>query len=374
MYNYSYAFEQGFGGTGERGLQRLMGKVRVAVIGSTGYGGVELIRLLLRHPHVEITSVVSSSNAGESLTDGFPHLQDVLPVDRLDAVDPALLSSKADVVFAATPSGISSKLVPQLMNAGLKVIDLSGDFRLKDRSAYELWYKHEAPEQSVLERATYGLTEIYGNQVREAELLSNPGCYATAATLGLVPAVESGAIDPTTLVIDAKSGVSGAGRGTSLTAHYSEINENFKAYKVNKHQHIPEIEMVLSDRLGKPVTTTFTTHLVPMTRGILCTMYGTVKDERYLQDDAWIDLYRQYYAGRKFVRVRKKGTWPATKEVWGSNFCDIGFSADPRTGRVTILSAIDNLVKGAAGQAVQNMNVMFGWDESAGLEGAPAYP
>ncbi|MCI3921315.1 N-acetyl-gamma-glutamyl-phosphate reductase [Paenibacillus sp. TRM 82003] len=349
-------------------------KLRAAIVGSTGYGGVELIRLLLNHPKVEISSVISSSNAGDALTAGYPHLQGLLPVDTLDAVDPAQMKEKADIVFAATPSGVSAKLVPELLEAGLRVVDLSGDFRLKDRQAYETWYKHEAAPQGAIDKAVYGLSEIYGAQVAGADFVSNPGCYPTATTLGLIPAVEAGAIDPSSIIIDAKSGVSGAGRGLNIGSHYAEMNENFKAYKVNKHQHIPEIEMVLSERAGEPVLTTFTTHLVPMTRGILCTMYASIADDKYLSEDAWIELYRSYYAGRKFVRIRNKGTWPATKEVWGSNFCDIGFSIDARTRRATIISVIDNLVKGAAGQAIQNMNLMMGWDEDAGLNVAPVYP
>jgi len=352
----------------------MSGKVRVAIVGSTGYGGAELVRLLLSHPHIEITSVISSSNAGESFTAGYPHLQGLLPVDTLDGVDPQAIKEKADVVFTATPSGVSGKLVPQLLEAGLKVIDLAGDFRLKDRGVYEKWYKHEAPPQAALDQAVFGLSEIYADQVKNAAFVSNPGCFPTATTLGLIPAVEKGVIDHRTIIVDAKTGISGAGRGLKLSSHYSETNENFSAYKVNQHQHIPEIEMVLSERAGENVTMTFTTHLVPMTRGILCTMYASIADDRYLTDEAWIELYRNYYEGRKFVRIREKGKWPATKEVWGSNYCDIGFSVDPRTRRVTIISVIDNLVKGAAGQAVQNMNIMFGWNEDEGLKFAPVYP
>jgi N-acetyl-gamma-glutamyl-phosphate reductase len=372
MYNNSYL--ETTGNTGREGIHSLKEHIRAAIVGSTGYGGVELIRLLLNHPNVTITSVISSSNSGEALTAGYPHLQSLLPVDTLDGVDPQQMKKKADLVFTATPSGVSGKLAPQLLEAGLKVVDLSGDFRLKDRTAYETWYKHDAPTQGALDEAVYGLAEIYAPQVRGAGFVSNPGCYPTATTLGLIPAVEAGIIDYRSIIIDAKSGVSGAGRGLGIGVHYSEMNENFKAYKVNKHQHIPEIEMVLSDRAGEPVTATFTTHLVPMTRGILCTMYASITDDAYMTEEAWIDMYRNYYEGRPFVRIRGKGQWPATKEVWGSNFCDIGFSVDTRTRRVTIISVIDNLVKGAAGQAIQNMNLMYGWDEDAGLRLAPVYP
>ena len=296
-------------------------------------------------------------------------------VDTLDAVDPEQIASRADVIFTATPSGVSGKLVPALLATGKPVIDLSGDFRLQDRAVYETWYKgHQAPDHGVLTQAVYGLAEIYPEQIRDATLIANPGCYPTAATLGLIPALEAGAIDPSTIIIDAKSGVSGAGRGLNIGVHYAEINENFRAYKLNKHQHIPEIERVLSDRAKEEVTITFTTHLVPMTRGIMCTMYASVRNDAFLSDRAWIEHYREYYQGRKFVRVRAAGSWPATKEVWGSNYCDLGFSFDVRTGRITIVSVIDNLVKGAAGQAIQNWNIMNGWTEETGLLLAPSYP
>lgn len=346
-------------------------KIGVAIVGSTGYGGVELIRLLASHPLAEVTSVISSSSAGTPITEGYPHLAGIRE-ELLDDVNAATIKSKADVVFLATPAGVASKLAPELLAAGLKVIDLSGDFRLKSPALYEQWYNKPAAEEQYLQQAVFGLAEIYGENVQGAAFISNPGCYPTATLLGLVPAVRAGFIDPSSIIIDAKSGVSGAGRGASLGTHYSELNENFKAYKVNKHQHIPEIEMVLSDAADAPVVTTFTTHLVPMTRGIMSTMYASVKGKRSLGD--FIELYRSFYEGRRFVRIRPEGQWPATKEVWGSNYCDIGFAFDERTNRITIVSVIDNLVKGAAGQAVQNLNLMMGWDETLGLQFVPVYP
>lgn len=347
------------------------GKLRAAIVGSTGYGGVELIRLLQNHPDIEITSVISSSSAGEPIELGFPHLTGIVE-RKLDGVDPAEIAGKADVVFTATPSGVSAKLVPQLLEAGLRVVDLSGDFRLKDGAAYEQWYKHTAPPAAYLEQAVYGLCEVYGERAAGVDFISNPGCYPTATLLGLIPAAAAGWIKPETIIIDAKSGVSGSGRGASLGVHFAEVNENFKAYKVNKHQHIPEIEQVLTDISGEKVTVTFTTHLVPMTRGIMSTMYAGMNGT-YSERD-FVELYRQYYAGRPFVRVREAGVLPATKEVSGSNYCDIGFSADARTGRVTIVSVIDNIVKGAAGQAIQNLNLMMGWEETRGLGYTPVYP
>ncbi|WP_411343949.1 N-acetyl-gamma-glutamyl-phosphate reductase [Paenibacillus sp. WLX1005] len=346
-------------------------QLKVAIVGSTGYGGVELIRFLQHHPQVEIASVISASSSGKPMSDQFPHLNGLLDME-LDGVNPAETAQKADLVFLATPSGVSGELAPQYLEAGLKVIDLSGDYRLKDAAVYEQWYKHTAPQADVLAEAVYGLCERKGASVAGQRLISNPGCYPTATLLGLLPGVDAGWVDTNTIIIDAKSGVSGAGRGTSLTSHYAEMNENFKAYKINKHQHIPEIEQVLGEVAGKPVTVTFTTHLVPMTRGIMSTMYMTATGNHSEQD--WIDLYRDYYKDRPFVRVRSKGQWPSTKEVAGSNYCDIGFALDERTGRMTIVSVIDNLVKGAAGQAIQNLNLMMGWDENLGLNMIPVYP
>ncbi|KTD83831.1 N-acetyl-gamma-glutamyl-phosphate reductase [Paenibacillus etheri] len=347
------------------------GKLRAAIVGSTGYGGVELIRLLQSHPKVEITSVISSSSAGDAIEEGFPHLTGI--IDRkLDGVDPAQMADRADVVFTATPSGVSAKLVPQLLEAGLKVVDLSGDFRLKDGAEYEHWYKHPAPADEYLEQAVYGLCEVFGERAAGVDFISNPGCYPTATLLGLIPAIQAGWIKHDSIIIDAKSGVTGAGRGTSLMVHYAEINENFKAYKINKHQHIPEIEQTLTEIAGEKVTVTFTTHLVPMNRGIMSTMYAGMTGNHTEQD--FVDLYREYYAGRPYVRVRDVGVIPATKEVSGSNYCDIGFATDARTGRVTIVSVIDNVVKGAAGQAIQNLNLMMGWEETLGLGYTPVYP
>jgi N-acetyl-gamma-glutamyl-phosphate reductase len=346
-------------------------KLRAAIIGSTGYGGVELIRLLLTHPNVEITSVISTSSAGAPIADGYPHLNQIL-LDKLDGIDIAQMKQKADVVFMAAPHGVAIQLAPQLVDAGLKVIDLSGDFRLTSGETYEKWYKQKPADSAYVEKAVYGLSEVFADEVRGAAFIANPGCFSTAALLGLVPLVKEGWADLSSIIIDAKSGVSGAGRGLSLSVHYSEINENFLAYKVNRHQHTPEIEQVLSRVSGQEAIVTFTTHLVPMSRGILSTMYVDLK-EKHTEEEI-IKLYQQYYEGRRFVRIRPAGKWPATKEVWGSNYCDIGFSLDERTGRLTIISVIDNLVKGAAGQAVQNLNLMMGWDEGAGLAFTPVYP
>ncbi|ULT57925.1 N-acetyl-gamma-glutamyl-phosphate reductase [Neobacillus drentensis] len=345
--------------------------MKAAIIGGTGYGSIELVRLINKHPYLEIGSVVSNSQAGVNFSDVYPHLSDVV-VQPLETFNTKRLSEENDIVFLATPSGVSSKLVPQLLDEGIKCIDLSGDFRLRSAEDYETWYQHSSPEEEYLKQAVYGLSEIYKEEIKEATLIANPGCYPTATNLGLLPIMKSKLADENSIIIDAKSGVSGAGRGLSLTSHYSEINENTKAYKLGKHQHIPEIEQVLTDESGNPITVTFTTHLVPMTRGIMSTMYVNLKEK--ISTQKVIDLYKQFYQECHFIRVRPEGNIPATKEVMGSNFCDIGLHVDERTNRLTIISVIDNLVKGAAGQAIQNANLMNGWDEQTGLTDIPIYP
>lgn len=345
--------------------------MNVAIIGATGYGGAELTRILHSHPHVSIHSFHSSSQSGTPVKESFPHLQsDGNPL--LNTIDAEKMAHEVDLVFTATPSGVSTKLVPELLDQGLKVIDLSGDFRLKNRSDYEIWYKKEAAAQHWLDEAVYGLTEWLETDLTETRLVSNPGCYPTAVLLGLAPLVKNGLIDEKSIIIDAKTGVSGAGRNLSLATHFSEVNENLKIYKVNEHQHVPEIEQTLkrwNDRVG-PVT--FNTHLVPMTRGIMATIYGNAAKETTI--DQLFDLYHTSYDDHHFVRIREKDVYPSTKEVYGSNFCDISIAYDERTNRIMIISVIDNLVKGASGQAVQNMNVMLGLDEKIGLDFFPVYP
>lgn len=345
--------------------------MKAAIIGGTGYGAIELIRLLKKHPNIELGTVVSNSQAGKSFSEAYPHLTGLIE-QPLEKFNPKSLAEDNDLVFLATPSAVSSNLVPQLREYSLKCIDLSGDFRLRSTEEYETWYKHAAPPGNYLNEAVYGLSEIYDEQIKNANLIANPGCYPTAATLGLIPILKNNVADYESIIIDAKSGVSGAGRGLSLTSHYAEINENLKAYKLGAHQHIPEIEQVLSDESGNPITVTFTTHLVPMNRGIMCTTYVKLKNKLSTEDVH--QLYDEYYKNKPFVRIRPLGTVPSTKEVLGSNFCDIGLHVDQRTNRLTIISVIDNLVKGAAGQAIQNANIMFGWDVRTGIDDIPIYP
>lgn len=345
--------------------------MKIAIIGATGYGGAELIRILHQHPEVSIHSFHTSSQEGLSISQSYPHLQTVVEKD-LELIDPKEIAAEVDLVFTATPSGVSSKLVPELLDAGLKVIDLSGDYRLKNSETYEKWYKLDGGNKEVLEQTVYGLTEWLETDLEQTQFVSNPGCFPTAVLLGLAPLTKNNLIDEKSIIIDAKTGVSGAGRSATAATHFPETNDNINIYRVNEHQHIPEIEQMLSYWNPSIEAVTFSTHLVPMTRGIMATMYADVPKETSAEE--LFDLYRQSYKDNYFVRIKEKGAFPSTKEVSGSNFCDISLAYDERTNRVTVVSVIDNLMKGAAGQAVQNMNKMLGMDEKTGLNFIPVYP
>ncbi|MBO0993001.1 N-acetyl-gamma-glutamyl-phosphate reductase [Bacillus sp. SD088] len=344
--------------------------MKIGIVGATGYSGAELLRILQVHPEFSITSLYTSSQHGKNIEEHYPHLTGLIP-QKLEEIDPAKMAKETDLIFLATPSGIASKLAPQLVENGCSVIDLSGDFRIKNQAEYEQWYKKEAANSFWLEEAVYSLPELNREKAKGARFISNPGCYPTATILGLAPLVQEKLLTENSIIIDAKSGVSGAGQSASLATIYSELNENLKVYKVNQHQHIPEIEQMLGS-LGYESPITFQTHLVPMTRGIMATIYGNI-DTKVTKNEIW-ELYQQAYADEPFVRLRKLGTFPTTKEVAGSNCCDIGIDFDERTSRVTIVSVIDNLMKGAASQAVQNANIMFGFDETLGLQFSPVYP
>ncbi|NGQ95669.1 N-acetyl-gamma-glutamyl-phosphate reductase [Brevibacillus sp. SYP-B805] len=345
--------------------------IRVGIVGATGYSGVELIRLLAHHPDATVAHLYTSSAAGESLAHMFPHLGDEeLPV--LEPIDPVRIARENDVVFLATPSGVSSTLTPSLLENDVRVIDLSGDFRLKSPESYRTWYKKEPASGELLAKAVYGLPEWNREQVAAASFIANPGCYPTATLLGMLPLAKSGWAEPDSWIVDAKSGVSGAGRGVSLGVHFGEVNESVSAYKVAQHQHTPEIEQELCRQTGTETIIQFTPHLIPMTRGILATAYARLNRTVSVEDLQ--QLYQETYADKPFVRIRPFGSHPRTKEVYGTNFCDIALHLDQRTGRVIILSVIDNMVKGAAGQAIQNMNLMLGLDETSGLTGTPVFP
>ena len=345
--------------------------IRVGIIGSTGYAGGELVRLLVNHKEAEIKWYGSRSYVDKKYADVYQNFFQIVDDKCLDDNMEAL-ADEVDVIFTATPQGLCASLVNEDILNKVKIVDLSADFRIKDVKTYENWYgmEHKSPE--FIKEAVYGLCEINREEIKHARLIANPGCYPTCTTLSIYPLAKEGLIDMSTVIIDAKSGTSGAGRGAKVDNLYCEVNENIKAYGVANHRHTPEIEEQLSYASGEEVFLNFTPHLVPMNRGILITAYATLKkDVTYEEVKA---VYDKYYANEKFVRVLEKDVCPQTKWVEGSNYVDVNFKIDPRTKRIIMMGAMDNLVKGAAGQAVQNMNLMFGLKESEGLELVPMFP
>ncbi|MFX4262327.1 N-acetyl-gamma-glutamyl-phosphate reductase [Pelotomaculum propionicicum] len=345
--------------------------VKVGIIGATGYTGSELVRILYRHPEVELVSLTTRSYAGMPLHKVYPHLNKYCQL-TCEELDRAKIFDISDVVFVALPHGHAMPVAVEAARRGKKMIDLGADFRFSDFQVYEKWYKVEHEAKDLLEEAVYGLPEVNRDKIKGAWLVANPGCYPTSAILALAPLLQQKLIDTGSIVVDSKSGVSGAGRGLSLGSHFCEVNENFKAYNVAAHRHTPEIEQALSRIAGEQITVTFTPHLLPITRGILSTVYAK------LSSDASVgrirELYRDYYENEFFVRVLPDGTLPQTKWVAGTNHCDIGVTVDERTGRVIVISAIDNVVKGASGQAVQNMNIICNLPEDTALAGPGLYP
>lgn len=345
--------------------------IKAGIIGSTGYAGQELVRLLLQHPEAEIVWYGSRSYIDQAYADVFQNMFQLVDAKCMDE-DMDALAAQADVIFTATPQGLCASLVNEDILNKVKIIDLSADFRIKDVDIYEHWYgiKHASP--SYIKEAVYGLCEINREDIKKARLIANPGCYTTCSILTAYPLVKAGLIDPATLIIDAKSGTSGAGRGSKVANLYCEVNESIKAYGVASHRHTPEIEEQLGYAAGHPITISFTPHLVPMNRGILVTEYASLMPG--VTDADIRRAYNDAYADEFFIRVLKEGTVPETRWVEGSNFVDINYKVDPRTGRVIMMGALDNLVKGAAGQAVQNMNLAFGLEEQAGLKLVPMFP
>ncbi len=345
--------------------------IRAGIIGATGYAGAELVRILLGHKNTEIRWFGSRSYIEQkyaSIYQNFVQLVDAACMDdNMEA-----LADQVDVIFTATPQGLCASLVNEGILSKCKVIDLSADFRLKDVAVYEEWYKitHKAPQ--FLPEAVYGLCEINREKIRGSRLVANPGCYTTCSILTCYPLVKEGLIDPDTLIIDAKSGTSGAGRGAKTDNLFCEVNENIKAYGVGTHRHTPEIEEQLGYACGRDIRLSFTPHLVPMNRGILVTAYASLT--RPVSYEEVKAVYDKYYGKETFVRVLEKDVFPQTKWVEGSNYVDVNFKLDPRTNRVVLMGALDNLVKGAAGQAVQNMNLLFGCRENEGLDLVPMFP
>lgn len=345
--------------------------IKVGIIGSTGYAGGELARLLLQRDDIEIKWYGSRSYIGQKYASLYPNMYKIVDEECMDD-NMKELAGQVDVVFTATPQGLCASLVDEEILSKVKIIDLSADFRIKDVSVYEEWYKLTHASPQFLEEAVYGLPEVNRERVKQARLIANPGCFPTCFFLSVYPLVKEGLVDPDTIIIDAKSGTSGAGRGAKMDSLYCEVNENIKAYGVGTHRHTPEIEEQLSYAAGRPVTISFTPHLVPMNRGILVTAYGSLtKEVTYEEVRA---VYDKYYKDEFFVRVLEKDVVPQTRWVEGSNFADVNFKIDPRTRRIVMMGAIDNMVKGAAGQAIQNMNLMFGLPENTGLKQIPVFP
>ena len=350
--------------------------VKVGIIGATGYAGNELVRLLMGHKDVEIMWYGSRSYIDKKYAEVYQNMFEIVEDNCLDD-NMEELASKVDVIFTATPQGFLAGVLTEEILSKVKIIDLSADFRIKDVKTYEKWYKIEHKSPQFIEEAVYGLCEINRDKVKGARLIANPGCYTTCSILTAYPLVKEGLIDLDTLIIDAKSGTSGAGRGAKLPNLFCEVNENMKAYGVTNHRHTPEIEEQLGYAAGKEIMVNFTPHLVPMNRGILATEYATLnkKADGTLPTYGEVKaIYDKYYKNEKFVRVLEKDICPETKWVEGSNYVDVNFKIDERTGRIVMMGALDNLVKGAAGQAVQNMNLLFGFDEAEGLNLVPMFP
>ncbi len=345
--------------------------IKVGIIGATGYAGGELVRILMGHKEAEIVWYGSRSYIDQKYADVYRNMFQIVDAKCMDDNIEAL-ADQVDVIFTATPQGFLASVINENILGKTNIIDLSADFRIKDVKVYEKWYGIEHKSPQFIEEAVYGLCEVNRDKVKGARLIANPGCYTTCSILTAYPLAKEGIIDMRTLIVDAKSGTSGAGRGAKVPNLFCEVNENMKAYGVASHRHTPEIEEQLGYASGENVTISFTPHLVPMNRGILATEYATLKKD--VTGEEVKAIYDKYYADEKFVRVLGEGVCPETKWVEGSNYVDIGFKLDPRTNRIVMMGAIDNLVKGAAGQAVQNMNLLFGLPESEGLELVPMFP
>ncbi len=348
-----------------------MNKIKVAVIGASGYAGLELVRLLARHPGCELVGLASLEYPGRPFSQVFPALAGIVDLPFSPDQTPEKVAAAAEVVFTAVPHQTAMGMIPRFLDLGCKVVDLSADFRFRDVHLYEKWYQeHSAPELNA--EAVYGLPELHRDEVRGARLVGNPGCYPTGVILGLAPLAQAGLLMPDSVIADCKSGTSGAGRQALLGISFCEVNEGFRAYKILEHRHMPEMEQELSLLAGQPVRVIFTPHLVPMSRGILGTLYANLTAPQSEADLR--GLYEKFYQGHPFVRLMPPGTFPDTRNVRGANFCDLGLKVDADGRRVIVVSAIDNLTKGASGQAVHNFNLMMGFPETMGLETPPFIP
>ncbi|MEA5617706.1 N-acetyl-gamma-glutamyl-phosphate reductase [Cronbergia sp. UHCC 0137] len=347
-------------------------RVPVGIVGASGYGGVQLVKLLMDHPEVELVYLGGESSAGKSFGDIYPHFGNIINLP-IEAVEAEIIASRCEVVFLSLPNGLACKITPDLLEKGCKVLDLSADYRFSDLKTYTNWYGTQRSDRTVAATAIYGLPELYRDRISESQLIGCPGCYPTASLLALSPLLKQGLIIPETAIIDAKSGTSGGGRQAKVNLLLAEADNSLAAYNVTRHRHTPEIEQICSQLAGHEVTIQFTPHLIPMVRGILATVYATLRDPGLVRDDL-ITIYNAFYRNSPWVKICPSGVYPQTKWAAGSNVCYIGLEVDPRTGRVIVMSAIDNLIKGQAGQAIQCMNIMMGWDETLGLPKIGFYP
>lgn len=347
-------------------------RVPVGIVGASGYGGVQLVRLLMDHPEVDVVYMGGDKNAGKNFADIYPHLKHSVDL-MVEKVDPEEIARKCEVVFLSVPNGLACDLAPQLLAKGCKVLDLSADYRFTNLTTYTNWYGKERKDLETVKQAVYGLPELYRDRISESQLIGCPGCYPTASLLALSPLLKQGLIVPETAIIDAKSGTSGGGREAKISMLLAEADNSLGAYNIARHRHTPEIEQICSELAGHEVKVQFTPHLIPMVRGILATVYATLRDPGLVREDL-NTIYKAFYRGSPWVKICEPGTYPQTKWASGSNLCYIGIEVDPRTGRVIIVSVIDNLIKGQAGQAIQCMNIMMGWDETLGLPKLGFYP
>ncbi|MCP6757527.1 MAG: N-acetyl-gamma-glutamyl-phosphate reductase [Fischerella sp. CENA71] len=347
-------------------------RVPVGIVGASGYGGVQLVRLLIDHPEVELVYLGGDSTAGKPFGEIYPHLAHTVNLS-IEAVDLEIIAHRCEIVFLSVPNGLACQLAPKLLEKGCKVLDLSADYRFTNLATYTTWYGKQRQDITTAATAVYGLPELYRDRIAEAQLVGCPGCYPTASLLALSPLLKQGLIIPETAIIDAKSGTSGGGREAKINMLLAEADNSLAAYGVARHRHTPEIEQICSELAGHELTIQFTPHLIPMVRGILSTVYASLRDPGLVRDDL-ITIYRAFYRNSPWVRICDPGIYPQTKWACGSNLCYIGIEVDPRTGRAIVMSAIDNLIKGQAGQAIQCMNIMMDWDETLGLPKLGFYP
>ena len=348
------------------------GRVPVGIVGASGYGGVQLVRLLMDHPKVELVYLGGESSSGKPFSDLYPHLAHLVS-QQIEPVDPETIAARCQVVFLSLPNGLACQIAPILVEKGCLVLDLSADYRFSDLETYKAWYGSERSDQVVAAKAVYGLPELYRDRIASSQLIGCPGCYPTASLLALLPLLKQGLIVPETTIIDAKSGTSGGGRQAKIGLLLAEADNSLGAYSVARHRHTPEIEQICSDLAGHEVTVQFTPHLIPMPRGILATVYATLRDPNLVREDL-LTIYTAFYRNSPWVTLCESGVYPQTKWACGSNLCYIGIEVDPRTGRVIVISAIDNLIKGQAGQAIQCLNLMMDWEETLGLPRVGFYP